>query len=62
VNVDYKISWWRTSFGEKEIALIGESIRAQNVSQGKVTRQFEEAIGEYLNAKHVVAVSNGSCA
>ena len=60
--MDLRINWWSTSFGEKEIALIGESIRAQNVSQGKVTRQFEEAISEYLNVKHVVAVSNGSCA
>jgi len=60
--MDLRINWWSTSFGEKEIALIGESIRAQNVSQGKVTRQFEEAVSEYLNVKHVVAVSNGSCA
>jgi perosamine synthetase len=56
------ISWWSTSFGENEIALICESIRSQNVSQGKVTRQFECAISEYLGVKHVVAVSNGSCA
>ena len=60
--MDLRINWWSTSFGEKEIALIGESIRAHNVSQGKVTRQFEEAVSEYLNVKHVVAVSNGSCA
>jgi perosamine synthetase len=57
-----RIPWWRTSFGEKEITSIAESIRSENVSQGKVTRQFEDAISEYLNVKHVVAVSNGSCA
>ena len=56
------ISWWSTSFGELEISRIGESIRSNNLSQGSVTRAFEDAISEYLNVKHVVAVSNGSCA
>lgn len=56
------INWWSTSFGEREIALIGESIRSQCVSQGKVTERFESALAQFLGVNHVIAVSNGSSA
>jgi len=56
------IPWWSTSFGELEICRIAESVRSNNVSQGVVTREFEDALSAYLNVRHVVAVSNGSCA
>jgi dTDP-4-amino-4,6-dideoxygalactose transaminase len=56
------INWWETSFGELEIQRISESIRHKNVSQGVVTKGFEDAIADFLGVTHVVAVSNGSCA
>lgn len=58
----YQISWWRTSFGEEEIRRVTESIRGECVSQGKVTRQFEQEIEDFLQIKHVIAVSSGSIA
>ena len=57
-----KISWWRTSFGEEEIKRITESIRSECISQGKVTKQFEHAIADFLEVEHVIAVSSGSTA
>ncbi|EQA69894.1 DegT/DnrJ/EryC1/StrS family aminotransferase [Leptospira noguchii] len=60
--MDHSIPWWRTSFGEEEINRIIESFRNQNISQGKVTVEFEEKIAEYLGVKYVVATSSGSTA
>ncbi|MDI7166495.1 DegT/DnrJ/EryC1/StrS family aminotransferase [Leptospira santarosai] len=56
------IPWWKTSFGEEEISRITESFRNQNISQGKVTAEFEEKIAQYLGVKYVVATSSGSTA
>lgn len=53
-----KISWWRTSFGEEEIQRIGESIRNECVSQGKVTAQFEQSLAEFLEVEHVIATAH----
>ncbi|WP_061249362.1 DegT/DnrJ/EryC1/StrS family aminotransferase [Leptospira alstonii] len=58
----YSIHWWQTSFGEEEINRVIESFRYQNISQGKVTAEFEERIAEYLGVKYVVATSSGSTA
>jgi perosamine synthetase len=57
-----KISWWRTSFGEDETNRVVQSIRAECVSQGKVTREFEERLEDFLGVKHAIAVSSGSIA
>lgn len=56
------ISWWRTSFGDKEIERIAVAIRAENMSQGPVTAEFEKRLAEILNVPHVVATTNGSTA
>ncbi len=57
-----RISWWRTSFGEEEIQRVADSIRSECVSQGKVTKQFEHALADFLEIEHVIAVSSGSIA
>jgi len=57
-----RISWWRTSFGEQEIERIGQSIRQECVSQGKVTAELERELGELLEVEHVIAASSGSSA
>jgi len=58
----YQINWWRTSFGEEEIRRVAESIRTECVSQGKVTREFEQKLEDFLQVRHVVAVASGSVA
>jgi len=60
--MSYRINWWRTSFGEEEIRRVAESIRAECVSQGKVTREFEQKLEDFLQVRHVVAVASGSVA
>ena len=57
-----KVLWWRTGFGEEEIARVVESIRNECISQGQVTAEFEQRLSEFLEIEHVVAVSNGSTA
>lgn len=60
--MSYQINWWRTSFGEEEIRRVAESIRTECVSQGKVTREFEQKLEDFLQVRHVVAVASGSVA
>ncbi len=57
-----KINWWSTYFGNKEINKITKSINNKNISLGPVTQDFENKLSEYLNIKHVIAVSSGSTA
>ena len=57
-----KISWWKTNFGEEEIDHVVQSMRNKCFSQGKVTKEFEMALSEFLEVEHVVAVCNGSSA
>ena len=57
-----KISWWRTNFGDDEIEHVVHSMRNKNISQGPVTKEFEKSLSDYLEIKHVIAVSNGSSA
>lgn len=60
--MSYQINWWRTSFGEEEISRVVQSIRSECVSQGKVTREFEQKLENFLQVRHVVAVASGSVA
>lgn len=57
-----RIYWWQTTFGQEEIGRITQSFHNQNISQGKVTEEFERDIGNYLGIKHVIATSSGSTA
>ncbi|WCL48409.1 DegT/DnrJ/EryC1/StrS aminotransferase family protein [Leptospira sp. GIMC2001] len=60
--MSYTINWWKTGFGQEEIERVISSFRNENISQGKVTAEFEENLAEYLQVKHVVATSSGSTA
>jgi perosamine synthetase len=57
-----KISWWNTNFGEEEIEHVVQSMRNKCISQGVVTEEFERSLSDFLEVKHVIAVSNGSSA
>ena len=56
------ISWWRTTFGDEEIANISNSIKNENISQGSVTDEFESSIAKALNVPYAVATTSGSMA
>ena len=56
------IHWWSTDFGEPEIAAVSAAIRDRNISQGKVTRQFEEALAATLGVPYVVCTTSGTTA
>lgn len=56
------ISWWRTSFGEREIEGVTRSILNEHISQGPVTEEFESRIAEALDVPYVVATTSGSAA
>ncbi len=56
------INWWNNKFGNSELNRIISSYKNKNISQGNVTKEFEDLICNYLNVKHAIAVSNGSIA
>ena len=56
------IDWWKTSFGKKEIKLISSSIKNKNISQGAITKKFEDRLSKYLKVKNVIAVTSGTAA
>ena len=58
----YKIPWWKKSFDPSVSKQIEAAIVDKNISQGAITRQFEEKIAQLLDVKHVVACSSGSTA
>lgn len=57
-----KISWWRTSFGDEDIQKVTDSIRNENISQGKVSEEFEALLANKLNVPHVITTTSGSMA
>jgi dTDP-4-amino-4,6-dideoxygalactose transaminase len=57
-----QISWWRTDFGDEEIAKIADAIHHEHLSMGPVTAEFERALGQKLGIPYVVATTSGSMA
>ena len=57
-----RIEHWKINFGEAEIQKIRESILNRNVSQGKITEEFEKKFAELINAKYSLATTSGSIA
>lgn len=56
------IPWWRTEFGESEKAAVCAAIDSRKISQGSITRQFEEALAERLGVPYVVCTTSGTTA
>ena len=52
----------RPWLGEEEIAAVAEVIRSGWVSMGPVVAEFEEAIADYVGARHAVACSSATAA
>ncbi|MCK5282728.1 MAG: DegT/DnrJ/EryC1/StrS family aminotransferase [Nanoarchaeota archaeon] len=57
-----RISWTKPDFGEDEKKAAIEVVNTGWVTQGKVTKRFEEGIEEYTSAKDVTVVNNGTAA
>jgi perosamine synthetase len=56
------INWWNTFFGKEEIDSICEAITNKNISQGKITAQFESLFAEKMKSKYAVTSPNGTTA
>ena len=56
------IPWWSTTFSNGEAEAAADAVRGRLLSQGPVTREFEEQLADYLGCRHVVAVTSGSSA
>ncbi len=48
--------------GEEEVQAIREVINSKYLVQGSKVLEFEEMVSEYLNVKHVIAISSGTAA
>ena len=59
---ELNIQWWRTNFSEEDIEKVGESIRNENISMGRVTEELEQRLAEALDVPYVVATTSGSIA
>lgn len=56
------IRWWATSFGEAEKKAVCDAIDGKHISQGAITRQFEDALAERLGVPYVCCTSSGTTA
>ena len=48
----------RPYIGEEEAAAAAEVVRSGWLTQGKQVQDFEEALAEYIGARHAIVVSN----
>lgn len=56
------LSWWEPEFGDEEAEAVASVIRAGYVNEGPRTKEFTEAMAQYLGTKHVLATCNGTIA
>ena len=56
------IPWWSTDFGEPEKKAVCAAIDAKCISQGRVTRQFEERLAATLGVPYVACTTSGTTA
>jgi perosamine synthetase len=56
------IPWWSTEFAGLEKANVCAAIDARCISQGRLTREFEEKLAERLGVPYVVCTTSGTTA
>ncbi|RZJ76995.1 MAG: UDP-4-amino-4,6-dideoxy-N-acetyl-beta-L-altrosamine transaminase [Flavobacterium sp.] len=54
------IPYGRQEITEADIAAVVSTLKSDFLTQGPAIERFEKGLGEYIGAKHVVAVSNGT--
>jgi len=57
-----QIPWWQTSFDNGKDVAVSDSINIRNISQGAITKKFENKLAEYLGAPEVIATSSQTSA
>ena len=57
----FKIPWSKPSIGKEELLSLQKVIQSGWLTQGKITREFETRLSEYLSS-NVITVNNGSSA
>lgn len=57
-----KISWWKTSFGEEELAAVRQAVNNEHISQGPVTAELESKIAEKIGVPYAIVTTSGSVA
>lgn len=61
-KVSWTIPWWATSFGEAEADAARAAVIAGEVSQGRITEQFEDEFSAAAGLAESVATTSGSTA
>jgi len=56
------IPWWSTEFGGTEISEVTKAIESRCISQGRITREFEERLATTLQVPYVVCTTSGTTA
>jgi len=56
------LPYGRQHIAEEDIEAVVEALRGDFITQGPTIARFEEAVGEYTGAAHVVAFANGTAA
>ena len=49
-----QIHWWWLKFGESEIWRVTQAIQRGQISQGRITAEFESTFAAMLNVKHAM--------
>ncbi|MDX6377195.1 MAG: hypothetical protein QOE98_1498 [Gaiellaceae bacterium] len=56
------LPYGRQQITEDDVQAVAEALRSPMITQGPTIDAFEDAVAEYLGARHVVAFSNGTAA
>ncbi len=56
------IPFWNVNYGDEDIEAVGEAIKNNRISQGKITAELERNIADIIDVEHVIMVSSGSMA
>jgi len=56
------LPYGRQEITDEDVEAVVDALRSELITQGPIIDRFEEALGEYLGANHVVAFANGTAA
>jgi len=57
-----KVAWWNIDVGDEEARAVVRAIHDRRISQGEVTKAFEDALARRLGVPHVVCTTSGTMA
>lgn len=61
-TMSWRIPWWATDFGEAEANAVRAAVMAGELSQGRITEEFECEFSEAVGLSKSVATTSGSAA